>query len=111
MNPVLWAAMQPQDVLHQVDLMLPDLVDEDQVELLDIIQNTKQDIVNSSWIQSQLERGGALTAIGLAMLAVPDVVVYSVGAYFGGPVGGWIAIAVWDGIAITLIVVDLFILN
>ena len=106
MNPVLWAAMQSQDVLQQVDLMLPDLVDEKDLELWQFIQPFKGEVLESSWLQNAIDSGGVLTYVGVTMLMVPDALIYATGSYFGGPIGGVIAVVVWNGVAIGLILLD-----
>ena len=106
MNPVVWSAMQDLDVLVQIDYMIPDFVDEEDLEILDIIQPIKQDVLESSWIQDAINNGGVLTAIGLVLLSVPDPIVFAIGSYFGGPVGGYIAIVVVNVVGIGLILLD-----
>lgn len=109
MNPVLWASMASPDVLGAVDLMLPNLVTEEDLELLDVVRTVKQDTAELGFIQSAIEKGGVLTAIGLAILAIPDPLVYSVGFYFGGPVGGWVAVAAVNIVGFGLIFIDIMI--
>ena len=106
MNPVVWASLQSQDVLVQVDLMLPNLVDEEDLEILEIIRPIKEVVVESNWIQTAIANGGVLTAVGLALVMIPEPVVFAVGFYFGGPVGGYVAIAVVNVIGFGLILLD-----
>lgn len=109
MNPVLWASMQPLEVVLQVDLMLPELVDEEQLELLEVIRPIKERAIDNTWFQNIVANGGVLTAVGLTILMIPDPIIYGIGFTFGGPLGGWIAVAVVNVVGFGLILLDQFI--
>lgn len=107
MNHAVWAAMQPLQDLKVLDEMLPDLVDEEDLKVYSLITNAKHEVMEQSWFQEIVSEGGVLTAIGLGMLMIPEPVVYGVGFYFGGPVGGTVAMIVVNVIGIGLIAIDI----
>ena len=109
MNIVVWASLQSLDVLNRIDLMLPDLIDEEELEILEIISPVKTKVVESSLIQNAIANGGMLTAIGMVILAIPDPLVFAAGSFIAGPVGGWVAVALVNVVGFGLIILDQYI--
>ncbi len=107
MNPVVWAAMQSPQVLQAVDYMVPDLVDEEDLEIFDEIYRLKVErIEDLGFIANALENGGILSVVGVTLLMIPDPVVYSIGSYFGGPIGGTAAVVILNIVGFGLIYLD-----
>ena len=109
MNPVLWASLKDIETLQCVQRMIPDYVQEEDLELLRVIRKTKDDVQSTTWFQDAIANGGALTAVGIAVLMIPEPVVFAVGFAIGGPAGGYVAMVVVNVIGFGLIVLDQFV--
>jgi hypothetical protein len=113
MNLVVWASLQRLDVLERIDLMLPDIIDEDDVQTF----HRKRYSNNSRSLRTNRQRSGraavgvALVTIGTLML-VPgpvDVFLLTAGTAVGSAVGipwlGMAALAIYNVLAIAMIVI------
>ncbi len=118
MKTIVWASLQSLEVLEKVDLMLPDIIDEDQIQFMPMRYKFKRGLkkVGRAYERtSTFGAGLALVTIGIMML-VPGpvdfalaVVGYTIGSAIGGPVGGAIgaavAVALYNILAVVVIVV------
>ena len=109
MNPVLWASMKDLETLQCVERMIPNYVKEEDLELLRVIRKTKDEVLETTWLQDAIANGGALTAVGIALLMIPEPVVFAVGFWIGGPIGGYVAMVVVNILGFSLIILDQFI--
>ncbi len=113
MKLVVWASLQRLDVLERVDLMLPSIIDEDDVDTM----HRKRYSNNSRSLRTNRQRSGraavgvALVTLGIAML-VPgpvDLILLSGGSAVGTAVGlpwlGVAALVIYNILAIAMIVV------
>lgn len=109
MNPVVWAGMQSTEVIQTVDLLLPDLVDEDDLGILRSMGKSRQYLMEQNpgfWDQPWM---GPLSAAAAVIFLIPDPIVYGVGSMIGGPVGGAAAVVIVNAVVVALIVIDYFV--
>ena len=112
-----WASLQPISVLEQIDLMLPNLIDEDNLMVMPGRYKYRRGLKKNSAGKSTSAQGVALVTIGILML-IPgpvDLAFATAGAAIGGFVGGpagaaigaMIGLVVYNAIAIVVIVVGI----
>ncbi len=113
MKIVVWASLQTLNVLQRIDLMLPDIIDVDDVETF----HRKRMSRGSRSVRSNVQRKGravtgvALVTLGIAML-VPgpvDLFLFTAGTAVGSAIGipwlGVAAVTIYNVLAIVMIVV------
>ena len=112
MNPVVWAEMQTQDVLAVVDMLVPDLIKEEDIDLRFHSERYQmaQSVIESKEGLTPREKvatGFSLVAAGAAALLMPgnawtaaqiqlvfQLGFANVGAIIAGPWGGFVGFAV-----------------
>jgi hypothetical protein len=111
----VWASLQEMSVLEQVDLMLPDLVDED--DLLVMPGRFRRGLKKVAQVYERtttFAAGVSLVTIGMLML-VPGPVDFAfamagatIGGYIGGPAGATagavIGLVIYNVLAIVVII-------
>lgn len=114
MKTVVWASMQSLDVLQVIDLMLPNLVDEDEVE--GFVRKQKSYGTSRTRGRSNVQRSGravvgvALVAIGIAMVIPGPMygVMFMTGMRLGGGLNffaGVAAVVAYVAVGLLLILV------
>ncbi len=112
-----WACLQAMSTLEQIDLMLPNLIDEDNLLVMPGRYKYRRGLKKSSSRKSTTATGFALVTIGILML-IPGPVDLAfaaagaaIGGYLGGPagaaLGAMIGLVVYNAIAVVVIVVGI----
>ena len=112
-----WASMQAMSTLEQIDLMLPNLIDEDNLLVMPGRYKYRRGLKKSSSRKSTTAQGIGLVTIGILML-IPGPIDLAfatagaaIGGYLGGPagaaLGAMIGLVVYNAIAIVVIVVGI----
>jgi len=112
-----WASLQAMSTLEQIDLMLPNLIDEDNLLVMPGRYKYRRGLKKGSSRKSTTAQGIALVTIGILML-IPGPVDLAfatagaaIGGYLGGPagaaLGAVIGLVVYNAIAIAVIAVGI----
>lgn len=115
-----WACLQPMSVLEQIDLMLPNLIDEDNLLVMPGRYKYRRGLKKSSSRKSTTAQGIALVTIGILML-IPgpvDLAFMAVGASVGGMIGGpagaavgsMVGLAIYNIAAVLVIIVGVILI-
>ena len=110
-----WASMQPISVLERIDLMLPNLIDEDDLLVMPGRYKYRRGLKKQTHRKSTVAKGFALVTIGILMLIPGPVdlafmaVGGAIGGFIGGPagaaMGAMVGLAIYNIAAVVVIVI------
>lgn len=112
-----WASLQAMSTLEQIDLMLPRLVDEDDLLVMPGRYKYRRGLKKKNSRKSTVAKGVALVTIGILMLIPGPVdlafmaVGATIGGYIGGPagaaLGAMIGLAIYNVVAVAVVIVGI----